>query len=763
MCGDVAAALRTEARATNERRVLVLAGARDAAGAAARNALAAAEIPPDETTLLSERPVVDCERLPRARSGDLLGRTRTAVVLDCHDACQPNALGRAVGAVDGGGLLLVLTPPLEEWPERRDAFDERLAVPPRDVADVAGNFRRRLVATLRAHRGVAIVDADTGTVERDGLTGATGPPRASEPPEPPADPQFPLAAYDACLTADQADAVAAMEALGGPGTAVVVEADRGRGKSSAAGIAAGALAAAGRDVLVTAPQYRSAREVFARAAALLETLDGLAATDGDPPRCVESDAGGRVRFVAPGRAVDLPGDPDCVVVDEAAALPVRRLEAFLDAPSVAYATTVHGYEGAGRGFSVRFRDRLAASDHDVRDVSLADPIRYAAGDPVEVWAFRALLLDARPPVDQLVADATPETVAYEALTPDRLLADETLLREAFGLLVLAHYRTEPDDLARVLDAPNLSVRALTHGGEPSDARRASSDPGSDGGHVVAVALLAREGGLPAETRRRMYEGERTRGNMVPDLLTAQLRDEDAGVPEGMRVVRIATHHAVRSRGLGSRLLSAIGEEFSGLDWLGSGFGATPELLAFWRANGYGSVHLSTSRNDASGEYSALVLRPLSDAGRALHDRHARRFARRVGSMLADPLRDADPDVVRAVLHGVDAPVEVDLSTHEWTFLAGAGSGPAHLATNPRPFRRLAVKHLVDPADPDALDATGERLLVARVLQARPAEDVADLLGFHSGRETMRALGRAVETLVRLYGPPAALEELERHA
>ena len=738
---ELARALRTEAQRADERRVLLLTGDPDLTRDRAATALAAADVPEAETTVLGSEPLGGCERHDQRRAAELLGRTRSAVVLDAHRELRPNALGTAVGAVDGGGLLLVLAPPLDDWARRRDDFDESLAVPPFDREQVTGYFRRRLVETIRAHRGVAVVAVDEGgdTVEKDGLT--EPPPRpACTAPTPPADHAFARATYESCRTDDQRDAVRALESLAASGHAVVVEADRGRGKSSAAGLAAANLALEGRDVLVTAPQYRSAEELFTRAAALLETLGEPVERDRDdgPHRLsVGGESGGCVRYEPPADAVDLPGEPDVVLVDEAAALSVRRLEGLLGAPAVAFTTTVHGYEGAGRGFSVRFRDRLADCDHEVSEVSMTAPIRFADADPVEVWAFRALLLDARPPVGPLVTDATPETVTYRRLSSAALLTDEHRLREAFGLLVLAHYRTEPTDLARLLDAPNLAVRALTHRG-----------------HVVAVALLAREGALDSETRERMYDGGRVRGNMIPDVLTTQLRDEAAAVPTGRRVLRIATHGAVRSRGLGSVLLSEVRREFAdSVDWLGVGFGATPELLRFWRANGYRTLHLSTSRNDRSGEYSAVMLDPCSDAGRELAARHTGWFCDRIGATLTDALDDADADVVRAVLAAVDAEPTLDLSTWEWRLVSGVPAGTSVLDTDPAPFRRLALRHLVAPADPESLSAREERLLVRKVLQARPWSGVTERMGFVSERECKRAVGACVETLTRLYREP----------
>jgi tRNA(Met) cytidine acetyltransferase len=746
---EMALALRSEAEATNERRLLVCAGSHDDGYAAARAACEAADL---DAIALSERDIVG-RRLAPARADELLGETHDCVVVDCHDACRPNALGRAVGAVDGGGLLVLVAPPLDRWPDERDGFDETLAVPPFGLDDVAGTFRRRLVRTLREHRGIAIVDVDAGTVEADGRTDPS-PKFAEVPFSPPDDAAFPKSVYDACLTADQRDAVLACEALADPGNAVVLEADRGRGKSSAAGLAAAALAADGRDVLVAAPNYRNAAELFDRAAETLGELDALVSDERDTDAAHElrAEGGGRVRFCRPTDAEA--ETADVLVIDEAAALPVRVLQSLLSvAPSVCFATTVHGYEGAGRGFDVRFRDTLD-DERAVDTVTLDDPIRYAAADPIEVWLFRALLLDARPAVEPLVAEATPDDATYERLDPTALVGNENRLRETFGLLVNAHYRTEPDDLARLLDAPNIALRALTVDG-----------------HVLAVALLAREGGLSESRRREMYEGARVRGNMLPDVLTSQLRDIEAARPVGLRVMRIATHHAVRSRGFGSRLLSAIEAEFDAdgdrplsgrfdaVDYLGVGYGATPELLSFWDDNGYRTVHLSTTRNDTSGEYSALMVRPLSDAGTDLADRHAAWFRRRIPDVLADALDDADPDVVRGALAAASGPVRLDLTDTEWRVLASAAYGPGLYDVAPGPFRQVALRALVDGAldDPDA-----ERLLVVKVLQVTPWEETADRLGYVSRRECMRSLGDAYRPLVDRYGTAAAREEADRY-
>ena len=128
-------------------------------------------------------------------------------------------------------------------------------------------------------------------------------------------------------------------------------------------------------------------------------------------------------------------------------------------------------------------------------------------------------------------------------------------------------------------------------------------------------------------------------------------------------------------------------------------------------------------------------------------------------MLADALDDADPDVVRAALSAASGSVPLSLADVEWRVVAGAAYGPGLYDVSPRPFRRLALRALADGA---LEDADAERLLVRKVLQARPWSETAAELGYVSERQCMRALGAAYRPLVDRYGTEAARNEADRY-
>jgi tRNA(Met) cytidine acetyltransferase len=152
--------------------------------------------------------------------------------------------------------------------------------------------------------------------------------------------------------------------------------------------------------------------------------------------------------------------------------------------------------------------------------------------------------------------------------------------------------------------------------------------------------------------------------------------------------------------------------------------------------------------------------PLSADGEDLHDRTAEWFCRRIGSVLADPLDDCDPDVVAATLAATDATVPLDLTERGWRVVAAAAFGSGLYDAAPRPFRRLALRALVDGrVEPGT---RGARLLVRKPLQAHGWDDVAAELEFVSRRACMKSFGDELQPLVREYGSDAAHEEAARY-
>lgn len=520
----------------------------------------------------------------------LLGGEYDLIVVDGRDGFDLDALGAAVGTLRAGGLLVLR---LADDPAPEGRCDARLA---------------RLLASAPVPPAAPVPGA------------------APAPPPAPADP--------AAATADQARALAALRALarGRARRPLVLLADRGRGKSAALGLAAARLLAEGWPrVLVSAPRRAAADALFAHAGNI-------------------ADYSGRLCFTPPDALADGIRPGDLVLIDEAAGIPAPLLEAALvkalaTGARIAFATTVHGYEGTGRGFEMRFAAVLTRLAPGWRALRLSEPIRWAVDDPLEVLVNRLLLLDAAPAPDATVGANDPARAEFRMLDRDRLAADEPLLRQVFGLLVLAHYQTRPADLRHLLDGPNLEVAVLM-----------------TGGLVLATALVASEGGLPEALLGPIFDGQRRpHGHLLPLTLSAHAGLMDAPRLCHARIVRLAVHPALQRRGLGRRLVDGLAgwAGAAGQDLLGASFGATPELLAFWRAAGLMPVHLGTHRNAASGAHGACVLRPLTARGAGLCVQARRRLAPRLLAQLSGPLRELAPAVVLPLLAAAAPGSELD--------------------------------------------------------------------------------------------------------
>lgn len=697
---------------------------------------------------LLEGSSLETEFRPYKDTQRVLGTTYDFAVLDLINDLKPNDVGRLGGVVRGGGVYILLVPPLHVWKSYLTKFQTALLVPQFTPSDVRHRLKERFWRSLYEHEGVVVFDADRGELLK--------PPRAVEIKRyEPKRPEIPEKAvispriYRMAATQDQVEVLKLFELLyqrPKRKIALVVIADRGRGKSAALGLGLAGIGHRLRKAKARVQAVVSAME-YANLETLLEfAIRGLRALGYKPG--VEKE-GGEVRSVrAKGIFIDVVTpymllkreSADIVAIDEAASVPLPALYAVHKKfDRLVFATTIHGYEGAGRGFSIRFLKYLRESgDTEVHVYEMREPIRYGPDDPVERWLFNAFLLNAEP---ARIEEADVECVKKQEvvyLKEGDIIGDEERLRQFFGIYVQAHYRNEPDDLGMLLDAPHHTARALAL---PS-------------GKIVVSVELAYEGGLDDVSIDQALRGLKLPGNIIPDRFLKYWRVPEFARLRGWRIVRIATHPELQGMGLGTLMLRKIEEEARelGMDWIGVGFGVYDRLLRFWIRNGFVPIHLSPERNPSSGEYSVLLVKPLSERAREFVRYANIEFRRRLVHSLMGPYSDLLPSEVQYLLSdwGWDVDGPPLLSRNQLERLVAYAFGPMTYENVTDAMYMLTARYFYNSRDrrPGLPDAA-ERILISKVLQARPWREAADAAGVKRG-DLMLILREIAKVLLYYY-------------
>jgi tRNA(Met) cytidine acetyltransferase len=384
-------------------------------------------------------------------------------------------------------------------------------------------------------------------------------------------------------------------ALGHRKRPLVLTADRGRGKTAALGIALGQLINENPEkpqkLLVTAPQKSSIETLFRHALTFTP---------------VASDV---IRFVAVDDLVlNLP-EADILVIDEAAGIPVPQLKTLTrNYHRLVFTTTVHGYEGSGRGFEVRFTPWLTENRKDTRFSTLKHPFRWFNNDCLEEFWGRALHMKKRElphqnalAVTDLLADATAQLL-YKSISKQELVNDQALLNAVFSLLVDAHYQTTPDDFVALLDAPDQQI-FLAFVNELAAENLAAVVTGSIEGELCDNKLA-----------HHIIAGQRrVQGHMLPQQLAYGTAEQQFLNYRYFRVIRIAVASHLRQKGIGSGLLNHVmcwcnEKSFNAI---GSSFGATEALTSFWLKAGFTPALLGFHRDKATAEFNITVLKFLN--------------------------------------------------------------------------------------------------------------------------------------------------------
>ncbi len=545
------------------------------------------------------------------KANTLLGQEFDAVIFHSHNFFDSNAFGAIAGTIRCGGYLLLLKP--DNYPE-------------------SSLFLKRFDRLLDESNSVVFINADNTD-----LSALPKPPNKAN------------TYQDIYANEEQKKAAEAVIHVvqGHRRRPLVLTSDRGRGKSTALGIAATRLIKQGCEkIIVCAPSKKIAEMVFQHAARL-------------NPEAVNN---GSICFFSPDDLQRQKPKADLILVDEAAAIPVSILtELLIHYSRIVFASTQHGYEGSGRGFSINFKQVLDKQTPDWNNCHLITPIRWNENDSLEQLTFDALLLDAEPcdlPIN-FSQNVNLENYRFSSIDKTELMADDNKLKAFFGLLVGAHYQTKPSDLMHLLDDDETVLYSLEHKNL-----------------IIAVALLIQEGKIDKTLSSDIFTGKRRiKGHLVAQSLSVNAGIETATQLSGDRISRIAIHPELQRQGIGTFFLKKL-VEASAADYVSTSFGATTQLIIFWQSSGFKPVYLGMKRDASSGTHSVVMLNPKSTDGEGLLIRAQNNFSQNFPHLLSDPLRDLEPELAFSLLSRTSGatghPPTFDAS--ELNQLAGFASG-----------------------------------------------------------------------------------------
>uniref|UniRef100_A0A6G1S9V5 RNA cytidine acetyltransferase n=1 Tax=Aceria tosichella TaxID=561515 RepID=A0A6G1S9V5_9ACAR len=633
---------------------------------------------------------------------NILGQTYSMVVLQDFEAIQPNILARTIETVEGGGIAVILLNTLHSLKQLFTmSMDVHARYRTESHQDVVSRFNERFILSLIDCKNSCIIDdrfnvlpicsnilhiqpvpkvnttlVDPKLIKLRESVGNKEPIRS-------------LVAL--CRTHDQANAVIKFTETLAKKTSratVSLTAARGRGKSAALGLSiASAIAYGYSNIYVTSPSPENLHTLFEfvvsglKAVHLAENSDFTVIRSNNPDHGdsvirinVYKDHNQTIQYIDPieasqGKlAIQM---SNLFVIDEAAAIPLPIVKSFLGSQLVFLSSTVNGYEGTGRSLSLKLLSQLRQNAANaktpdeiigsrlVHELTLEEPIRYKAGDPVESWLTGLLCLDAT--ISELPWTAgcpVPGDCQLYYINRDTLFSyhktSEAFLHQLMALYVASHYKNTPNDLQMISDAPAHHLFCLL----PPGKKTGGTLP-----EVLCFVQVCLEGEISKEAiLNSLARGKRAAGDLIPWTISRQFNDSNFPSLSGARIVRIATNPNYQKMGYGTRALQLIYDYYAGmfnvnlsedqqpdqqlvpdcrdsidideehlkprsnlppllmalderkaekLDYLGVSYGLTPELLKFWKRNKFIPVYIRQTASDITGEHSCIMLRRIT--------------------------------------------------------------------------------------------------------------------------------------------------------
>ncbi|EPE37948.1 GNAT family N-acetyltransferase [Candidatus Photodesmus anomalopis] len=365
---------------------------------------------------------------------------------------------------------------------------------------------------------------------------------------------------------------------------LILTSDRGRGKSAALGIAAANLMKSRSiKILITAPSISSINVVFQHA---LAKLDSTKKTKYNLIYQKSS-----LLFVSPYELLHSKIKCNFLVVDEAAAIPISMLKTMAKLYCrIIFSSTIHGYEGSGRGFSLKFLTWLKSYRSKTFHLHLNCPIRWTQEDFLERWQYQTFLLNAELYINKQKL-INIDKLKLLKFNKNNLFTQFERFKNCFALLVSAHYKTSPNDLFLFLRDDSMHMYMMF-----------ALDV------FVGCMLVVEEGGVEDDLIKKIQLGEyRPKGKLVSSILAKDIGISEAARQKSLRIMRIAVHPNYQRLGIGSKAIQILYKQTT-VNYISTSFGATSELIRFWLRNKFVPIKISSKIDKVSGCYSLIMVR-----------------------------------------------------------------------------------------------------------------------------------------------------------
>lgn len=530
----------------------------------------------------------------------ILGQEFDHVVYDGFSGIYPDKFAALSGTVRAGGLMVVLLPNLCDLTRWHDPALSKFQS--HGHYQTLSYFNQRL-AVLISKLDIAHFDQQTGW--------QSTPVAKHTAIDKPAIIELDLTEQQHCIEQ------IIKTANGRANRPLLISADRGRGKSAALGFAAAELT--DKNIIICATQPRAVQTSFKHLASQLNL-----------PLNKAQKKLANLSYVAPDVLLDTLPKCDILFVDEAAAIPVPILLKILASyPRIVFASTIIGYEGNGRGYTLRFKRHLQQHYKNMRSVTLEQPIRFAKYDLLEQHIRTLLALDT----SYQATNFPITTVTHHKISQQQLIDDEAQLRQIISLLALAHYQTTVNDLRQILDGTKqkLFISKVNE-------------------QIIGVCLVAIEGGFDAGLAEQIVEKERRpQGHLLAQTLAQISFDSSVIQQSTARIVRIAVAPEYHNQGLGQQLLGFVEQQVKATcAWIGASFGVNSPLLAFWQKSLFNLVKIGYKADKTTAEHAALVIKPLT-INSELVNRLELQFSQHFSIQLLTHFSHLEPTLVSTVM------------------------------------------------------------------------------------------------------------------